>query len=170
MNERWVRPMEEVPGCVKERVFVGNSCSFGVEIYVSFRVGKAGVFASVLLWIGGKSLGADDDPMALYSLLGTLDGMLSPTDDALTDEVLRLSPDAAWKRFEVVGDQYRVHQSDFFDRYKIYCVSDDQTARFLWTNRELDCGALHDVRVPRGELALVLKSLHAVYDGHCDMS
>lgn len=147
---------------MSERILIGNRAGFAIEIEVTSLA--AGVWADVLVWIGGESLGKEDDAFALYPLLGTVDGLLNrASDDASTARTLRLPTRAAGSRFDALWEEYRVHTCYLFDRYEVCCVSDYRTARFIWRARYLPVPELHDVRVPRRELARVAKELHAVY-------
>lgn len=148
-------------------ILVGSREHFGLEIEV--RSSAPGIWACVRLWIGGEPLGREDDPVALYALMSSLDGMLRGLSDPLTSELLSLPANAALERLRDTLDQhgvpfYHVPSTEFFDDYELYCVSDDRVARFLWMNRLCEPGVLHDVRVPRSEVVRSLNDLHAVYE------
>jgi hypothetical protein len=148
---------------MNERILVGSRACFGIELEVASLV--AGVWADVLLWIGGESLGREEDAFALYPLLGTMDGLLKmASDDASTSEMLSLPAGAAWSRFEALEGKYSVHTCYLFDRYEVCCVSDYRIARFLWRSRYLEVVVLHDARVPRSEIARVAEELHVVHE------
>lgn len=148
---------------MSERILVGNKSCFGVEIEVTSLLG--GVWADVLLWIAGESLGRKEDAFALYPLLGTMNGLLRrASDDASTAEIMSLPAGAAWSRFEALEGEYSVHTCYLFDRYEVYCVSDYREARFLWKSRYLEVPVRHDARVPRSELARVAEELRAVHE------
>ena len=151
---------------MNKHIMIGSTECFGIELDVT-SVAPAGVWADVILWIGGKSLGRKDDAFALYPLLGTMDGLLvSASDDALTSEMLCLPANAAWELFETVGrEEYSVNTSYLFDRYDVCCASNDLEARFLWKDRYVDPDVLHDVRVHRSEIVRSVKELHSVYGG-----
>lgn len=59
---------------MSKTILVGSREPFGLEIEVRSR--EPGIWACVRLWIGGEPLGSEDDPVALYALMGSLDGML----------------------------------------------------------------------------------------------
>lgn len=146
-----------------ERILVGSTACFGVEIEVTSIV--AGVWANVLLWIAGESLGREEDAFAMYPLLSTLDALLMrAADDAATREMLSLPASAAWPRFQAIEGRHSVNTCYLFDRYEVYCVSDHRDARFLWRSRCLDVVRVHDATVPRSEVVRVAWELHGVHD------
>ena len=148
---------------MSEHIFVGSKGCFGIEVKVRFL--SPGVFADVFLWIGGESLGREEDAIALYALLGTLDGLLNrASKNSIASGVSSFQASTLWEDFETIGHKYSVDSSEFFDRYEMYCVSDDQFARFLWKDRYLESPILHDVSVPLGEVLRSLRELHVVYD------
>ncbi len=148
---------------MSERILVGSRAGFGVEIAVRSLVG--GVWADVFWWIGGESLGREENAIALYALLGTLDGLLiQASRNSIASGVSSFQASALWDDFETVGRKYSLDSSEFFDRYEMYCVSDEQFARFLWKDRYLELPVLHDVSVPLGEVLRSLKDPHVVHE------
>src|SRR5690348_9229549 len=117
--------------------FVGTKACFGVELRVRFLV--PGVFADVFLWIGGESLGRENDAVAIYALMGALDGLLVPSSEIQAKNgAANFRASSIWESFEEVGYKYSVESSEFFDRYEMCCVSDDDVARFFWKERCLE--------------------------------
>lgn len=146
-----------------ERILVGSTACFGLELKVRFF--SAGVFVDLFLWIGGESLGREDDAIALYALLGTLDGLLiQASRDPIASGASSFDASALWENFETVGRKFSVDSSEFFDRYEMYCLTDERVARFLWRERSLKPPVLHDVSVPLDEVLRVLTELHAVHE------
>jgi hypothetical protein len=149
-------------------IFVGSREYLGLEIEVRSR--EPGIWACVHLWIGGESLGREDDPVALYALMNSLDGVLGRgSSDSITSELMDLPANAAWGRLRNILNQhdipmYHVPSTEFFDDYEIYCVSDNRIARFMWMARHWDPDILHDAKVPRSEVIRMLNELHDAYD------
>lgn len=134
-----------------EHILVGNKECFGIELKVRLR--SPGVFADVSLWIGGESLGSEDDAVALHALLGTLDGLsIRASRNSSASGASSFQAAALWENFETVGRKYSVDSSEFFDRYEMYCVADEQIARFLWRERSLEPSPFTQVEIELGEL------------------
>jgi hypothetical protein len=144
-----------------EPILVGSRERFGVEIDVRSRV--PGIWACVTLWIGGESLGNKDESVALYALMGALDGMLRGVKDPAASDLLVLPTCALWEHLRTDAERHHVPSTEFFDDYEMYCVSDEQVARFLWTSRRRESSDLYDVSVSRSDVQRSLRDLHAVY-------
>jgi hypothetical protein len=144
-----------------EPILVGSRECFGVEIDVYSRV--PGIWACVTLWIGGEPLGNKNEPVALYALMGALDGMLRGAKEPAASELLALPTSALWELLRTNADRYHVPSTEFFDDYEMYCVSAERTARFLWTDRRRESTTLHDVLVSRSDVQRSLRDLHEVY-------
>jgi hypothetical protein len=147
-------------------IMIGSRETFGIELTVTHT--SPGIWADVLLWIGGESLGTDEDAFAIHPLLGTLDGLLKrASEDAATQELLGLPANSAWERCAAAGRKYCVDTSYLFDRYEVFCVSSESTVRFLWSSRELDPSVIHDASGSRGDLVRAFAELRAVYERLC---
>src|SRR5687767_3168509 len=113
---------------MNEPILIGNREQFGLDIEVTSWVPY--IYACVRLWIGGESLGREEDePFVLWAVIDSLDGALGRgTNESLTAELLNIPADAAFDRLEGIidpdtGPLYHLPTTEFFDPYDIYCVS-----------------------------------------------
>lgn len=138
------------------------------RIEADFQLGRAlpGPYGFVKLRLGGASVGLVDEETFLLPLVQVLEGLARQGAADADSAALLSQPDTSkvWQRMLASGQSHSLPSIEFFDKVRIFAVSDDRNVRILWQSREHLEPLPHDVVISLNEVQATAEKLRRIYD------